>query len=138
MACLATFDDTSDVSKPVKNSVPGPQGKGPDAQPHFTSTVAGVSEAMVGLAHVENIADTRAPLSVATQPALDTKAPVNVPTFNEAIAVVSKAMAGLGDVNHTADTNDPLRTTTQAALDARSPSSNPLLLAPSLGSQRPW
>ena len=61
MACLATFDDTSDVSKPVKNSVRGPQWKGPGAQPHFTSTVAGVSEAMVGLAHVENIADTRAP-----------------------------------------------------------------------------
>lgn len=46
----------------------------PIASPTFTGTVNGVTKSMVGLANVDNTADTAKPISSATQTALDAKA----------------------------------------------------------------
>ncbi len=47
--------------------------KAPLASPTFTGTVSGVTKSMVGLANVDNTADTAKPVSTAQQTALDAK-----------------------------------------------------------------
>lgn len=88
------------------------------ASPTFTGTVSGISKSMVGLASVDNTADTAKPVSTAQQTALDLKAPLASPTFTGTVSGVTKAMVGLGNVDNTADTAKPVSTLQQAALDA--------------------
>jgi len=93
--------------------------KAPIANPTFTGTVAGVTKAMVGLADVDNTADTAKPVSSATQTALDAKAPLASPTFTGTVAGVTKTHVGLANVDNTADADKPVSTATQTALDAK-------------------
>jgi len=51
------------------------------ASPTFTGTVSGITKTMVGLANVDNTADSAKPVSTATQTALDLKANRSAPTF---------------------------------------------------------
>jgi hypothetical protein len=51
------------------------------ASPTFTGTVAGITKSMVGLANVDNTADSAKPISTATQTALDLKAPLASPAL---------------------------------------------------------
>jgi len=51
------------------------------ASPTFTGTVSGITKAMVGLANVDNTADTAKPVSTAQQSALDLKAPLASPAL---------------------------------------------------------
>ena len=53
----------------------------PIASPTFTGTVSGVTKSHVGLANVDNTADSAKPVSTATQTALDLKANRSTPTF---------------------------------------------------------
>ena len=55
--------------------------KAPLASPTFTGTVAGITKSMVGLANVDNTADSAKPVSTATQTALDLKANLASPTL---------------------------------------------------------
>lgn len=57
----------------------------------------------VGLANVDNTADSAKPVSTATQTALD---------------ALTKADVGLGSVDNTSDAGKPISTATQTALDA--------------------
>lgn len=71
----------------------------------------------VGLANVDNTADTAKPVSTAAQTALDAKAPLASPTFTGTVSGVSKAAVGLGNVDNTADASKPI-STAQAAVNA--------------------
>lgn len=73
----------------------------------------------VGLANVDNTADTGKPVSSAQQTALDLKAPLASPTFTGTVAGVSKAMVGLGSADNTTDVGKPISTATQTALDTK-------------------
>jgi hypothetical protein len=53
----------------------------PIASPSFTGTVSGITKSMVGLANVDNTADTNKPVSTAMQTALNLKANLESPTF---------------------------------------------------------
>jgi len=66
--------------------------KAPIANPTFTGTVHGITQAMVGLGNVDTIADANKPISSATQGALDLKAPF-------AKQYLLEPMAGLGNVD---------------------------------------
>ena len=90
--------------------------KAPIANPTFTGTVAGISKAMVGLANVDNTADTAKPLSTAATNALALKANLASPTFTGTVAGISKAMVGLANVDNTADADKPISSATAAAL----------------------
>ena len=59
----------------------------PIASPTFTGTVSGVTKNMVGLANVDNTADTAKPVSSATQTALDLKANLASPTFTGTVTL---------------------------------------------------
>ena len=48
--------------------------KAPSANPTFTGTTAGITQDMIGLGGVDNVADSDKPISTATQTALDDKA----------------------------------------------------------------
>ena len=97
----------------------------PLAGPTFTGTVAGITKTMVGLANVDNTADTDKPISTDTQAALDLKAPLANPTFTGTVAGITKSMVGLGSVDNTADSAKPISTATQTALDLKAPLANP-------------
>jgi hypothetical protein len=71
------------------------------ASPTFTGTVNGITKSMVGLANVDNTADSAKPVSTATQTALDLKANLNSPTFTGTVNGITKAMVGLSNVENT-------------------------------------
>jgi hypothetical protein len=91
----------------------------PIASPTFTGTVTGVTKAHVGLADVDNTADTAKPVSTAQQTALDLKAPIASPTFTGTVSGINATMVGLGNVNNTADADKPVSTAAQTALDSK-------------------
>ena len=66
----------------------------PIASPTFTGTVSGVTKAMVGLANVDNTADTAKPVSTATQSALDLKADLAGPTFTGTVTLPGTTAIG--------------------------------------------
>ena len=103
--------------------------KAPIASPTFTGTVSGITKSMVGLASVDNTADSAKPISTATQTALDAKlssataattyASIASPTFTGTVGGITKSMVGLGNVDNTSDTEKPISTATQTALDSK-------------------
>jgi len=103
--------------------------KAPIASPTFTGTVSGITKSMVGLASVDNTADSAKPISTATQTALDAKlssataattyASIASPTFTGTVGGITKSMVGLGNVDNTSDTAKPISTATQTALDSK-------------------
>jgi hypothetical protein len=62
-----------------------------------------LAKADVGLANVDNTADSAKPISTATQTALDLKAPIASPTFTGTVSGVTKSMVGLSNVDNTSD-----------------------------------
>lgn len=94
-------------------------------------TVAGragdvvLTKSDVGLANVDNTADTAKPVSSAQQTALNLKAPLASPTFTGTVAGITKSMVGLGNVDNTADTAKPVSTAQQSALDLKAPLASP-------------
>ncbi len=61
--------------------------RAPIANPTFTGTVAGITKSMVGLANVDNTADSAKPVSTAQQTALDLKANLAGPTFTGTVTL---------------------------------------------------
>lgn len=123
---LANVDNTSDANKPVSTATQTAlngkannihshaitdvtslqaslDAKASLASPTFTGTVSGITKAMVGLANVDNTADSAKPISTATQSALDAKAPLASPTFTGTVSGITKSMVGLSNVDNTAD-----------------------------------
>ena len=147
MVGLANVDNTSDANKPISTATqtaldlkaaisyvdPSLNLKANLANPTFTGTVSGITKIMVGLANVDNTADTSKPISTATQTALDLKAAISYvdpslnlkanlanPTFTGTVSGITKSMVGLGSVDNTSDTSKPISTATQNALDLKS------------------
>ena len=71
----------------------------PIASPTFTGIVSGITKSMVGLANVDNTADTAKPVSTATQTALDLKANLAGPTFTGTVTL--PGTTSIGDVSAT-------------------------------------
>lgn len=78
---------------------------------------AALTKSDVGLANVDNTADTAKPVSTAAQTALNLKAPLASPTFTGTVAGITKTMVGLGNVDNTSDINKPVSTAMQLSLD---------------------
>ena len=83
------------------------------------NTPTGITKSDVGLANVDNTADTGKPVSTAQQTALDLKANLSGPTFTGTVGGITKSMVGLGNVDDTADTAKPVSTAQQTALDLK-------------------
>jgi hypothetical protein len=79
----------------------------------------------VGLANVDNTADTAKPISTAQQSALDLKAPLASPTFTGTVSGITKSMVGLGNVDNTADSAKPVSTAQQTALNLKANLASP-------------
>jgi len=84
MVGLGSVDNTTDAAKPISTatqtaldlklaSATAASTYAPIAGPTFTGTVSGITKSMVGLANVDNTADSAKPISTATQTALDLK-----------------------------------------------------------------
>ncbi|HEX9230062.1 MAG TPA: hypothetical protein VF885_25970 [Arthrobacter sp.] len=80
--------------------------------------VVALVKADVGLANVDNTADTAKPVSTAQQSALNLKANAANPAFTGTPTGLAKAHVGLGNVDNTSDANKPV-STAQAAEDAK-------------------
>jgi len=85
-----------------------------------STAVAALTKSSVGLANVDNTADTAKPVSTAQQTALDLKANLAGPTFTGTVSGITKSMVGLGSVDNTSDANKPVSSATQTALDLKS------------------
>ena len=102
--------------------------KAPSAKPTLTGTTAGITQDMIGLGRVDNVADLDKPISTATQTALDSKADkTNTYTKGDVDLkisnLISTAPEALNTLNELAQAlaNDPNHTTTvfnQLALKA--------------------
>jgi len=94
-----------------------------------TANPHAVTKAQVGLANVDNTADTAKPVSTAQQTALDAKASTS--SLNAHLADVlnphgvTKSQVGLSNVDNTADTAKPVSTAQQTALDLKAPIASP-------------
>ncbi len=77
----------------------------------------------VGLANVNNTADSAKPVSTAQQTALNLKANLASPTFTGTVAGITAAMVGLGSVNNTSDAAKPVSTAQQTALNLKADAS---------------
>jgi hypothetical protein len=99
--------------------------KAPIESPTFTGTVGGITKSMVGLANVDNTADSAKPVSTATQTALNLKAPLASPTFTGTVSGVTKAHVGLANADNTSDANKPVSTAQQTALNLKAPLASP-------------
>ena len=94
--------------------------KAPTDSPTFTGTVAGVTKTHVGLANVDNTADSAKPVSTATQTALDLKANLAAPTFTG--TVVLPSTTSIGNVSSTEiGYVDGVTSAIQTQLDAKLP-----------------
>ena len=102
------------------------------ANPTFTGTVSGVTQAMVGLGNVTNESKATmfsSPTFTGTVSGI-TSAMVGLgnvtneskvtmfsnPTFSGTVSGITSAMVGLGNVDNTSDANKPISTAVQAAL----------------------
>jgi hypothetical protein len=97
-APLASPTFTGTVTIPAGASI---SGFATLASPTFTGTVNGITKSMVGLANVDNTADSAKPVSTATQTALDLKANLANPTFTGTVNGITKTMVGLSNVENT-------------------------------------
>jgi hypothetical protein len=88
-------------------------------------TWVAVDKSAIGLANVDNTADTAKPVSTAQQTALNLKANIASPTFTGTVNGITKAMVGLGSVDNTADTAKPVSTFQQTALDLKANLASP-------------
>jgi hypothetical protein len=75
----------------------------------------------VGLANVDNTADTAKPVSTAQQTALDLKANLASPTFTGTVSGITKSMVGLGNVDNTSDATKDSATATLSNKTLASP-----------------
>lgn len=91
----------------------------------FNGAVTGLTKATVGLANVDNTADTAKPISTATQTALDLKAPLASPTFTGTVSGITASMVGLGNVDNTSDANKPVSTAQSTAIALKAPIASP-------------
>jgi hypothetical protein len=134
---LANVDNTSDANKPVSTAQAASIAtKAPTASPTFTGTVTlpsttnGLAKSNVGLANVDNTADTAKPVSTAQQTALDLKANLASPTFTGTPTLPSgtlgltKTTVGLANVDNTSDVNKPVSSATQTALNGKANSTH--------------
>jgi len=121
--------DVSDTEISYLNGVTGGiQGqidlKAPINNPTFTGTVGGVTKSMVGLANVDNTADTAKPVSTAQATAIGTaktEAIADAATaagtaISNAVAALTKSSVGLGNVDNTSDANKPVSTAQATAI----------------------
>jgi len=126
-ASNVAFTPTGDVSATnVQDAITELDSKkAPLASPTFTGTVMGISQAMVGLANVDNTSDINKPVSTAQQAALNLKANSASPVFTGTVTGVSKADVGLGNVDNTSDVNKPVSTAQQTALNLKANIASP-------------
>lgn len=106
-----------------------PEYEGGGGGPGAVTSVAGRTGAVVltstdvGLANVNNTADSAKPVSTAQQTALNLKANLASPTFTGTVAGITAAMVGLGSVNNTSDVAKPVSTAQQTALNLKADAS---------------
>ncbi|QED11527.1 hydrolase [Arthrobacter phage Qui] len=130
---LANVDNTADSAKPVstaqataiaakENTITA----GTTAQYYRgDKTWQTLNAAAVGLANVNNTADSAKPVSTAQQTALDLKANLASPTFTGTPTLpagtlgLTKSTVGLANVDNTADTAKPVSTAQQTALNGK-------------------
>jgi hypothetical protein len=130
---LANVDNTADSAKPVstaqataiaakENTITA----GTTAQYYRgDKTWQTLNAAAVGLAIVNNTADSAKPVSTAQQTALDLKANLASPTFTGTPTLpagtlgLTKSTVGLANVDNTADTAKPVSTAQQTALNGK-------------------
>lgn len=149
---LANVDNTSDANKPISTATQDALDDKVDAadlalvatsgsyndladKPTIptvpVTSVAGktgdvtLTKSDVGLANVDNTADSAKPVSTAQQTALNLKANLASPTFTGTVSGITKAMVGLGNVDNTADTAKPVSTAQQTALDLKANLASP-------------
>jgi hypothetical protein len=124
---LANVDNTSDANKPVSTATQTAlNAKEPTITAGTTAqyyrgdkTMQTLNSAAVGLANVNNTADSAKPVSTAQQAALDLKANLASPTFTGTVSGITKTMVGLANVDNTADSAKPVSTAQQTALNAK-------------------
>lgn len=95
------------------------------ASPAFSGTPTGITKTHVGLANVDNTADSAKPVSTAQQTALDLKAPLASPAFTGTPTGITKTHVGLGSVDNTADSAKPVSTAQQTALNLKANLASP-------------
>jgi hypothetical protein len=94
---LSNVNNTADTAKPISNATKVALDRKADtadlvlkaslASPTFTGTVAGITKSMVGLANVDNTADSDKPISNAMQTALESKVNSDSAVFSKDILV---------------------------------------------------
>ena len=77
------------------------------------------SKSMVGLANVDNTADSAKPVSTAQATAIALKADLASPTFTGTVSGITKSMVGLSNVDNTADASKPVSTAQATAIAAK-------------------
>lgn len=93
--------------------------------PMSVTSVAGrqgavvLTKSDVGLASVDNTADSAKPVSTAQQTALNLKANLASPAFTGTPTGITKSHVGLGSVDNTADSAKPVSTAQQTALNLK-------------------
>lgn len=137
---LSNVDNTSDAAKPVStatqsalNAKENTIAAGTTAQ-YYRGDKTWVThdKASVGLANVDNTADTAKPVSTATQTALNAKentiAAGTIGQYyrgDKTWATNDKASVGLGNVDNTSDVNKPVSTATNTALGLKANTASP-------------
>lgn len=137
---LSNVDNTADVAKPVSTATQTAlNAKEPTIAGGTTTqfwrgdkTWVIVDKSTVGLANVDNTADTNKPVSAAQQTALNAKensiAAGTTTQFwrgDKTWTAIDKTTVGLGNVDNTSDLNKPVSTATQTALNAKAPLASP-------------
>lgn len=135
---LGSVDNTSDANKPVStaqqtalNAKEATIAAGTTAQYYRgDKTWQTLNSTAVGLANVNNTADSAKPVSTAQQTALDLKANLASPTFTGTPTLpagtlgLTKTTVGLANVDNTSDANKPVSTAQQTALNGKANSSH--------------
>lgn len=124
---LSNVENTSDAAKPISTATQtaldgkeGSFGAGTTSQwLRGDKSWQAISKSTVGLASVDNTADTAKPVSTAQQAALNLKANLASPTFTGTVGGVTKSMVGLSSVDNTSDASKPISTATQSALNGK-------------------
>lgn len=133
---LANVDNTADTAKPVStaqqtalNAKENSITAGTTAQVwRGDKTWIAADKTLVGLANVDNTADTAKPVSTAQQTALNAKensvtagTTAQVYRGDKTWVTADKTLVGLGNVDNTSDVNKPVSTATTTALAGKEP-----------------
>lgn len=127
---LGNVDNTADSAKPVSTAQAAAIALKENAITAGTTaqyfrgdkTMQTLNAAAVGLANVNNTADSAKPVSTAQQAALDLKANLASPTFTGTPTLpagtlgLTKTTVGLANVDNTSDANKPVSSATATAL----------------------